>query len=95
MNFGQDAGHTQYGDVAFAGSVLGDFEERRFPDPGLAADDECRSTLIDPVDQMIDQGNVLLSALQDAGREARDTRALFLLGASASFSHAWPSLNRW
>ena len=63
MDFRQDAGHRQHRHAALAGSVLGYIEEGGFPDPGLAADDECRSTLIDPLDQMIDQGNVLLAAL--------------------------------
>jgi len=43
--------------------VLGGFEERRFPNARFAADYDGRSTLIDPLDQMIDQGIVLFSAL--------------------------------
>jgi hypothetical protein len=67
MDFGQDASHAQDGDGAFTGSVPGDYEERRFPDPGLAADNKRGSTLVDPVNQMIAQRNVLLSALQNQG----------------------------
>lgn len=54
VDFGQDAGHTQDGYVAFEGSMLCYLEERRFPDPGLTADNECRSALIDAVYQMLD-----------------------------------------
>jgi hypothetical protein len=60
MNLGYDAGHAQNGDATFTGSVSGDLEERRFPDPGLAADNERGSTLVDAI---IDQSNFLLSAL--------------------------------
>ena len=79
MDFGQDAGHAQYKYVAFTGSALGDLEERRFADPGLAADNECRSTLIDAVDQTMDQRDVLLSALQDEEPRSCYASALCLL----------------
>jgi hypothetical protein len=64
MDFSKDAGHIQDGEIALSGSVLGNVEKRRFPDPSLAADDERRSASIDSVDQVIDQGDILLSALQ-------------------------------
>jgi hypothetical protein len=63
MNFGQDASHAEDRKAALIGSLPGDFEQGRFPDSGLAADNERRSTLIDAVDQPIDKSNVLLAAL--------------------------------
>ncbi len=76
MDFGQDAGHAQHRDAAFGGSLSGDVKQRGFPDPGLAADDERGSALIDAVDQLIDQGNVLFSPCKtgDADRAARVRR---------------------
>jgi hypothetical protein len=75
MDFGKDAGHAQHRDTAFTGLMLGHFEERRFPDPRLAGDNECRSAPIDPLDQSIDQGDVLLSALQYVERRSGGPRA--------------------
>src|SRR6516165_7795737 len=62
----------------FIGSALSDFDEGRFPDPGLSANNQCRPTLIDPFDQMIDHGDVLLSPLQDERRGSGHACALFL-----------------
>ncbi len=67
MHFGQDAGHAQHGHTAFLGLVPRHLEKRGLADPGLAADDECPAALIDPVDQTINQGNVLLSTMQHDG----------------------------
>jgi hypothetical protein len=64
MDFGENAGHVQYGEIAFVCAVLGHFEQRGFTDPGFAADNKRRSTLIDPVEQMVDEGDARLSTLQ-------------------------------
>jgi hypothetical protein len=76
MDLGQDARHAQDQKSAFRSPMFCYRQERRFPDPRFSADHEGRSTLIDPVDKAIDQGDVFLAALQaDIGRPD-DTCAL-------------------
>jgi hypothetical protein len=57
--------------------VPGDVKERGFSDSGLAADQECRPTLIDPIKEMIEQSYVLLAALQERRRKSNGARRLF------------------
>lgn len=63
MDFGQDTRHAQDEKPAFMGPIFRGCKQGRLADPGLAVDDQRRSASIDPVEQMIDQGHVLLSPL--------------------------------
>jgi hypothetical protein len=76
--------------MALVRAVLGHFEQRGFPDTGFAADDKRRSALVDPIEQMVDEGNVLVSTLQSWRCRSGGARALsvpFRPGISCAFAH--------
>src|SRR5215471_7431139 len=85
MGFGENASHAEYDGAAFARSIFGFLEQRRFANSSSSADEESSPTLIDPVEKLIDERDFRFSSQQKWRAGSRDTIVLLLPGQRGFF----------
>ncbi len=64
MCFRRDAGKAKHAHAACLSVIAGYLKQRRFADPGFAADNKGGPAITDTVNEPVNEGNVLLSPIE-------------------------------